>query len=452
MKFTFENLGYVDKGDVELGDLTLICGPNNVGKTYISYAIYGLMRDFKELADFALERSEITDLKTQGSLRIDLSRYLNKLPDYLKKASEEFAGRLDTYFSVSEDFFSNSKTEFSYANLVVDIDREFKSTAKFGKSESLIFDKAPGSNDLTIALQVQGESKLPNRIINQVIGEVIGECLFNSALPKPFIVTSERTGIALFYKELDISKNALFEHMAENEKLDPVKMFNIFRSRYAQPIHDNINIIRDYENLSKQKSFIREDKELCRSILDALHDLLGGSFKAVDKQVVFIPKKEKGRNKLTIPFYVASSSVKSLFLIDLYINCLAKKNGMLIIDEPELNLHPDNQRKMACLLARLVNAGIKILITTHSDYLIREINNRIMLNSDVDSKASIMQREGILNGDILRPDQVKAYSLKSDHKIDSIEVTKYGVNMAIFDNLIAKANNLTDDIYYNLKE
>lgn len=53
---------------------------------------------------------------------------------------------------------------------------------------------------------------------------------------------------------------------------------------------------------------------------------------------------------------------------------------MLIIDEPELNLHPDNQRKMAGLLARLVNCGVKVLVTTHSDYLIRELNNRVMLN------------------------------------------------------------------------
>ncbi|SLM31715.1 hypothetical protein MTBBW1_410070 [Desulfamplus magnetovallimortis] len=39
MKFNFKNFGYVDEGALELGDLTLICGPNNVGKTYVNYAI-----------------------------------------------------------------------------------------------------------------------------------------------------------------------------------------------------------------------------------------------------------------------------------------------------------------------------------------------------------------------------------------------------------------------------
>jgi len=168
--------------------------------------------------------------------------------------------------------------------------------------------------------------------------------------------------------------------------------------------------------------------------------------------VMYMPKKERGRDKVAVPVYVASSSIKSLFLIDLYINSLAEKNGMLIIDEPELNLHPDNQRKMAGLLARLVNSGVKVLVTTHSDYLIRELNNRVMLNLDVQDKDAIMKSAKITKQDILRPEQIKAYSLKTDHKIHNVSVDKYGINMEIFDDLIADANELADKIYYGIKE
>ena len=44
---------------------------------------------------------------------------------------------------------------------------------------------------------------------------------------------------------------------------------------------------------------------------------------------------------------------------------------------------------MANLLARLVTAGIKVLVTTHSDYFIREINNFIMLTNKFENKESI---------------------------------------------------------------
>ena len=46
---------------------------------------------------------------------------------------------------------------------------------------------------------------------------------------------------------------------------------------------------------------------------------------------------------------------------------------MLFIDEPELNLHPGNQRRIARLFARLSKLGIKVFITTHSDYIIKEL-------------------------------------------------------------------------------
>jgi predicted ATPase len=44
MKFRFENLGVVEKIDFDLSKkLSVFCGPNGTGKTYVSYALYGLL-------------------------------------------------------------------------------------------------------------------------------------------------------------------------------------------------------------------------------------------------------------------------------------------------------------------------------------------------------------------------------------------------------------------------
>jgi hypothetical protein len=53
---------------------------------------------------------------------------------------------------------------------------------------------------------------------------------------------------------------------------------------------------------------------------------------------------------------------------------------------------------------------------------------------------------------LLKPAQVKAYSLKNDHKIHPVDVDKYGVNMVVFDDLIGDANDLADQIYYGIKD
>ncbi len=450
MRFKFDKLGFVDQGELELGDLTVLCGPNNVGKTYVTYAIYGLLKHFKQWVDFALPNELLLFLKEQGTITIDLRIYQDELSEHLTAASQQFAKKISHYFKTPEEFFEGTRFDFGYEDLKLNFQQEFSRTLKFGKTEILMFDKGPEESRLSISLQTDGESQIPSRILDDVISDRIVECLFENIFPKPFVLTSERTGISLFYKELDLSKNAILEHISETDKVDPFELLNSMRSRYAQPIQDNINVIRDYDNLIKQKSFIREDKETFQAVLSALQDLMGGSFKAVNKQVTYVPKKERGRDKVQVPVYIASSSIKSLFLMDLYVNNLAEKNGLLIIDEPELNLHPDNQRKMAALLARLVNAGVKVLVTTHSDYLIREINNRVMLSGEVDDKASIMKRAGMVEQDLLKPEQLRAYALKSDHKIHTVEVDQYGINMKIFDDLIAESNDLSDQIYFGV--
>jgi len=452
MKFNFEKFGYVDKGSLELADLTLICGPNNVGKTYLSYGIYGFIRDFKKLVDLSPASEQISVLKDEGSLIIDLKQYQQSMADYMTRASIKYSQKLTDYFNAPDGFFDKAKIDFSYNKFFIDLSREFKQSFKFGQSETLLFDKAPDETTLSVAIQVTGKSKLPNRILDNVVGNAIAECLFAGTLPKPFVVTSERTGIALFYKELDISKNAILKHLSESDKPDPIALLNSMRSRYAHPIQDNIDIVRDYDSLSKRKSFIRENRKVYKPVLDALYDLLGGSFKAVDKQVLYHPRKERNREKVVVPVYIASSAIKALFLIDLYINCLAEKQGLLIIDEPELNLHPNNQCKMAGLLARLVNSGIKVMLTTHSDYLIRELNNRIMLNNEINNKQSLMKNKKMIEQDILRPEQVKAFVLKDNHSIKEVIVDRHGINMKIFDDLIADANELSDSIYYSIKD
>lgn len=157
---------------------------------------------------------------------------------------------------------------------------------------------------------------------------------------------------------------------------------------------------------------------------------------------------------MAIPFYVASSSIKSMFLIDLYINCIAKKGGLLIIDEPELNLHPNNQRKMAVLLAKLINSGVKVLITTHSDYLVRELNNRIMLkNLSLEARRDIMCEYKISEDELLDISDVKAYGVGvENHEITEFTINEYGIDTKIFDTVINDANILNDKIYYSLGE
>ncbi|TAG87955.1 MAG: ATP-binding protein, partial [Oscillatoriales cyanobacterium] len=87
----------------------------------------------------------------------------------------------------------------------------------------------------------------------------------------------------------------------------------------------------------------------------------------------------------------------------------AQIGDLLMIDEPELNLHPENQRRVARLFARLVNLGIKVFITTHSDYIIKELNTLIMLNHDKPHLKRVAEEEGYREVELISSNKIKVY-------------------------------------------
>ena len=85
----------------------------------------------------------------------------------------------------------------------------------------------------------------------------------------------------------------------------------------------------------------------------------------------------------------ASSMVSELAPVVLFIRGHVGRGDTLIIEEPEAHLHPAAQTQMAATLARMVRAGIRIVVTTHSDWLLKEIGN--------------LMREGALGEQIGQP-------------------------------------------------
>lgn len=85
----------------------------------------------------------------------------------------------------------------------------------------------------------------------------------------------------------------------------------------------------------------------------------------------------------------ASSMVSELAPVVLFLRGDIGRGDTLIIEEPEAHLHPAAQTQMAATLARMVRAGIRVVVTTHSDWLLKEIGN--------------LMREGALGEQIGQP-------------------------------------------------
>ena len=173
--------------------------------------------------------------------------------------------------------------------------------------------------------------------------------------------------------------------------------------RYPLPVKTNAGFMGALEDIAKHQSFIASEHP---EVLEDFADIIGGDYTIMqDDQLYYTPKGTQ--DKLTM--VESSSAVRSLLNLGFYLRHVAQKGHLLMVDEPELNLHPANQRRVARLFARLVNLGVKVFITTHSDYIVKELNTLIMLNHDKPHLKRIAKENGYGQSELIRSDQVKVY-------------------------------------------
>lgn len=452
MRFQVENLGFIDKGEIELNNITVICGENNVGKTYLSYSIYGFFYLLFQLVEFEVDEEDINNLYDNKFTTIDLKKYENKVENALVEVSAKYSKKLVEIFNSSQDFFSSSKFSVTQIKTLIDYKNKYEFNAE-EVSKNYEFLSSKVENSSLLEASVLGDTK--THFTKESVKMNISWTLFDFFIeklfaPDPFIITSERTGASLFYKELDINRSNLIENITKDiNNKNILDKINTKVSRHSIPLKENIKYIRDFDLFYKHKSFIFHPEN--RSIFKNWEKLLGGKFESLNNEIYFIPEKENKRDKINpIPIYMVSSSSKSLFLLDLFIKSIAQPNQLLIIDEPELNLHPSKQIYMARILAQLSNMGIKILITTHSDFMIKEFNNLIMLSNKFKNKEKIMKKYKYDESEVLTPENISFYVASKDHTIKKLEVTNKGVDLDTFNEVIIDINERSDEIYYSL--
>jgi len=446
-KVHFENLGNINNGTVELKDFTIFCGDNNTGKTYAIYAIYSLLdKNFKYKSK---ELDTIIDkLYDDGLYELDLKEFFDLNYKKMKNEIEKnFSNNLHSIFSANESEFKKSKIKIDIDEDVIKenlINAYGQNSLKIGKKDTAVFEIIKEKNSYLLKLILLDENIPKNTAINY-LKEFLSFFIFYYFTSNSFLLPAERTGLNLFYKELNSKRTAMLHHFNNNDINVNDLVKDLIVSKYPEPIADYIDFLNNLENLKKLNS---EYKDLA---LEIQKEIIKGKYRVEKDGIYFVPYK-KGCNKDNynekISLHLASSTVKTFFSLIFFLEHLAQKGDTLIIDEPELNLHPNNQRKIARILAMIANRGIRVIVSTHSDYFIREINSLIMLNEDFKSKDEIMQKYSYKENMLLSLGDVNAY-LFDKNSVELMEIdSKEGVIAKTFDEVINSLNSSSDEIYY----
>ncbi|MEI7868634.1 MAG: AAA family ATPase [Candidatus Methylumidiphilus sp.] len=435
-RFHVENLGCIKSGDFEVKPLTLLCGPNNTGKTWAMYALYGFLDDTRISSPLPEIEQLLDKVKEKRIYSWDFGAWLETHADeLLETINRKMRQLLPEIFNAPEPIFAESRFDWV-------IDRE--TFVRSGISRALIFQmnianrhvmdfhKPAGGSELQIILQIEEVPGLSSYLSILLLDHLMGGG--NTRLRSQcFLIPAERNGLNLFYKELAYRRTAL---------LHPLNIADLTSddiSQYAKPIADYIDWLNKIPELLKRKP------SLFHGLAGQIEAIVGGNY-SVDGNgdVSFTPEKSEEK----LGFHLSSSTVKSLFGLWFYLEHQAKPGDTLMIDEPELNLHPANQRALARLLARLVNAGLRVVVSTHSDYIVREINNLIMLSTRFEGREALIKKFNYENEDFIDCEHVTAYLFEGG-TIKLMEVgSEEGIIAVTFDQVIHSLNESSNDIFY----
>ena len=417
MKIKVKHLGALREAEFTLGELTIICGGNNTGKTYATYALFGFLFTWRRMLSIQINDDKIENLLADGVIRLDIEEYVKKSQQIVAKACQRYTQELPKIFAAPIDKFK--QTEFNISleieNKNINLASKFDRKMRAANAELFSITKSEESTELVVTLLIEKDRvEIPRDILKVIISDALKDIIFDQFFPRPFIASAERTGAAIFRKELNFAKNRLLEEMGQADKnIDPRELLFKEYDDYALPIKTNVDFTRQLESIVKKSSFIADNYS---DVLDDFTDIIGGKYTVTrNDELYYLPNGKK----VKLSMDESSSAVRSLLDIGFYLKHEAQVGDLLMVDEPELNLHPENQRRIARLFARLVNLGMKVFITTHSDYIIKELNTLIMLNHDKPHLKRIAQQEGYRPEELIAAEKIKVYiAEETDMKLE----------------------------------
>jgi|GEM_PF-1708718 len=456
MELQIKNLGPIKDCTIDLSkDLILFTGNNNTGKTYLSYIIFGIARrDFFSQAQTDVLKNEILEVFEKGEIEIDLDQALiPRFDDLLQLVNKELTSFLPSLFS-SKTSFGESSVALRWENINEYkkwiAEKRFVIGFGFGATHVNV-EKLSSSLNVKITLRevVQKTTERgnpPRNFIIDTVQKTLLENLFKYLIAAQF-APAERIGIAVFGKDISLNKAKYFDDIIINTSIDRTKFLTTLSQQFNQYPFPIREAIRSQESSTNLKNQISDFADLG---LEIEEKILNGRVELNNEGDLEIILKNETRLSLSL----SGSNIKSLSYLTYFLKHGAINGTTLIIDEPEINLHPTNQITLARILAKLVNRGIKIVMSTHSDYMIREFNNLLMLGSSMKITSDLMERHNYHDSEVLLPNKIISYFLSRNvdgfTEIEKIQLENGEIIVRSINEAINKQNVASQDIYNSL--
>lgn len=438
--------GKIESAEIETAPLTLFVGDNNSGKSYLMSLLWGIRNLGTDLlyGERSYPATEVEDrLMYWVKELVETAREQGKCLGQASEVEEDLQAVLQERIKRNKDKFI--KAIFNSADVKVE---ELQIVLTELEKVSLIFelemigDKAVmiirvGNNGLWQFFsgyeQESGELadsfywRLIVKIFDLLLNEGDGiSWKGNGSIYLP----AARTGFMLTKDIINkVGREAAFNIGLETETYTP----------FVRPINQFLDVINDLTlDGEGNENFAEVVKYLESGMADGTIEMSS----LPNREVTYVPN---GKNT-GMPLRTVSAVVTELSPLILILKH-KKRVDALFYEEPEMCLHPQLQQKMARVLFQLVNAGVQMNVTTHSDIILQHINNMLRLSARED-RDEICQQWGYTDGDLLLPEKVKVYQLTAGAgaktKVEVLSCGKNGFAVPTFNDAL---DRIMDEAY-----
>ena len=429
LTISVKNFGPIAEGSVDLKPLTIFVGPSNTGKSYMATAVYAVMKGFEGPYDWGYN---IGQMKQPGGERpiqwfAPSGRKLTAhdegkdavaaLVQWASQLKGDELNPRDVHWS---DLSTELQTEMEHSteamldSLIQEVIEKLVDT--YGEVPSFVNEHAEEQN---FSLDVRRCEPLLNLRVRLTEGAIPTPEFDLSRTPigQPYLEgmlrreeANDRPDIrhtanaTLFLTFLDSAIEPIFEGFPPHafylpaarsgmvighRPLSSSLIRNSFQTRTRVRTHSLLpatvtDFLSQLVSLDRRMTVGREGEDISKATDFIESRVLQGQVEIDESaglplpDIVYLPTNGgQPTSKFTLD--QSSSMVSELAPLVLFLKYLVRPCDLLIVEEPESHLHPAAQRQLARGIVRLVNAGVKVLITTHSDIMISQINNLLAL-------------------------------------------------------------------------
>lgn len=423
-----EDFGKIKMASIEVTPFTAFIGDNNSGKSYMMSLIYGLqnlefytdnikfnkrVKSYKfcyEWLKTILVNMDDKEIKLDETIQMEFIKLINAV---LKVNKEH----------IVKNIFNNNinigKLEIDFPfnkNLVLSIETHRLSN---GDARAFYIYDSTGMKRIGVLTSIDSIKKMELDMLLLFIMDRMFRLNFESGNNggAKYLPTS-RTGFVLTYKTLT------------ERSLD--EKFNIGVSKknlLTRPCSDFLIQLSTLSATNMNKEY--------QDVIDFIEEqIVDGKVymnELPSSDLMYVPH---GSNS-PIPMFVSSGVITEMTPLLMF---LKYKNGFstLMMEEPEMCMHPKLQWLITRALIQLVNANMNIIITTHSDTILQHINNMIKLTKN-NNKMTLMKEYNYNEKDLIKEDTVRMYQFDVENHCTTVTrlvSNEYGFVASTFNDML----------------